>query len=141
MSKALELAGKEANDMLDLSAAFARFPVPSPPAPDVSAVPGPCTSTATAGAPVVVETPDTCQLADGATTVAATMWLAHRAGVRVFATGGIGGVHRGEPRDASADLTELGQTPPVYMSANIPGGDEHNHELEARYRGRLRRLA
>ena len=48
---------------------------------------------------------------DGATTVAATLWLAARAGIRVFATGGIGGVHRGEPRDASADLTELGRTP------------------------------
>lgn len=54
---------------------------------------------------------------DGATTVAATMWLAHRAGIRVFATGGIGGVHRGEPRDASADLTELGRTPMMVVCA------------------------
>ncbi|MBW3629837.1 MAG: pseudouridine-5'-phosphate glycosidase [Gemmatimonadetes bacterium] len=54
---------------------------------------------------------------DGATTVAATMWLAARAGVRVFATGGIGGVHRGEPRDVSADLTELGRTPMVVVCA------------------------
>jgi pseudouridine-5'-phosphate glycosidase len=54
---------------------------------------------------------------DGATTVAATMWLAARAGVRVFATGGIGGVHRGEARDVSADLTELGRTPMLVVCA------------------------
>ncbi|HEX8670939.1 MAG TPA: pseudouridine-5'-phosphate glycosidase, partial [Longimicrobium sp.] len=50
---------------------------------------------------------------DGATTVAATMFLAHRAGVRVFATGGIGGVHRGVTAtwDVSADLDELASTP------------------------------
>ena len=48
---------------------------------------------------------------DGATTVAATMWIAHQAGIRVFATGGIGGVHRGQPFDVSADLPELAQTP------------------------------
>jgi pseudouridine-5'-phosphate glycosidase len=54
---------------------------------------------------------------DGATTVAATMWLAARAGVQVFATGGIGGVHRGEARDVSADLTELGRTPMVVVCA------------------------
>lgn len=47
----------------------------------------------------------------GGTTVAATMFLAHRAGIRVFATGGIGGVHRGQPSDVSADLPELAQTP------------------------------
>jgi pseudouridylate synthase len=47
---------------------------------------------------------------DGATTVAGTMILAHRAGIELFATGGIGGVHRGHPFDVSADLTELGQT-------------------------------
>ncbi len=47
----------------------------------------------------------------GGTTVAATMLLAHRAGIRVFATGGIGGVHRGQPLDVSADLPELAQTP------------------------------
>jgi len=41
---------------------------------------------------------------DGATTVAATMWIAARAGIEVFATGGIGGVHRGQPFDVSADL-------------------------------------
>ena len=48
---------------------------------------------------------------DGATTVAATMMASHAAGISVFATGGIGGVHRGEPFDVSADLTELGRTP------------------------------
>ena len=48
---------------------------------------------------------------DGATTVAATMMASHAAGISVFATGGIGGVHRGEPFDISADLTELGRTP------------------------------
>src|SRR5882672_7401566 len=46
----------------------------------------------------------------GATTVAATMWIAHRAGIRVFATGGIGGVHRGTLPDVSADLPELART-------------------------------
>jgi pseudouridine-5'-phosphate glycosidase len=48
---------------------------------------------------------------DGATTVAGTMLIAHWAGIAVFATGGIGGVHRGHPFDVSADLTELGRTP------------------------------
>ena len=48
-----------------------------------------------------------------ATTVAATMFLAHAAGIRLFATGGIGGVHRGAAQsfDISADLTELARTP------------------------------
>jgi pseudouridine-5'-phosphate glycosidase len=46
----------------------------------------------------------------GATTVAATMRLAAMAGIRFFATGGIGGVHRGHPEDQSADLVELGRT-------------------------------
>ncbi len=48
---------------------------------------------------------------DAATTVAGTMIVAQMAGIRVFATGGIGGVHRGHPFDISADLKELGQTP------------------------------
>jgi pseudouridine-5'-phosphate glycosidase len=48
---------------------------------------------------------------DGATTVAGTMIVAHRTGIELFATGGIGGVHRGHPFDISADLTELGRTP------------------------------
>lgn len=46
----------------------------------------------------------------GATTVAATMRVAAMAGIRFFATGGIGGVHRGHPYDQSADLEELGRT-------------------------------
>jgi pseudouridine-5'-phosphate glycosidase len=54
---------------------------------------------------------------DGATTVAATMYLSHRAGIRVFATGGIGGVHRGHPFDVSADLPELTQTPMIVVCA------------------------
>jgi len=45
----------------------------------------------------------------GATTVAATMRVAAMAGIRFFATGGIGGVHRGHPEDQSADLVELGR--------------------------------
>ena len=46
-----------------------------------------------------------------ATTVATTAFVAHRAGIKVFATGGIGGVHRGFSADVSADLPELAQTP------------------------------
>ena len=60
-----------------------------------------------------------------ATTVSATMALAHLAGIRVFATGGIGGAHRdmpgqpapGEPFDVSADLTELSRTPVLVVCA------------------------
>ena len=53
-----------------------------------------------------------------ATTVSATMALAHAAGVRVFATGGIGGAHRGgEPFDISADLIELSRTPVLVVCA------------------------
>lgn len=48
---------------------------------------------------------------NGATTVASTIWIAHRAGISVFATGGIGGVHFGSLPDISADLTELARTP------------------------------
>lgn len=51
----------------------------------------------------------------GATTVAATMWIARRAGIDVFATGGIGGVHRGVPRDVSADILELARTPMIVV--------------------------
>ncbi|MBV9210038.1 MAG: pseudouridine-5'-phosphate glycosidase [Acidobacteria bacterium] len=47
---------------------------------------------------------------DGATTVATTMWIVRQAGIRVFATGGIGGVHRGSLPDVSADLPELART-------------------------------
>ena len=54
---------------------------------------------------------------DGATTVAGTMILAHQAGIPLFATGGIGGVHRGHPFDISADLAELGRTPVTVVSS------------------------
>jgi pseudouridylate synthase len=53
----------------------------------------------------------------GATTVAATMRVAGMAGIRFFATGGIGGVHRGHPEDQSADLVELGRTPVAVFCA------------------------
>ena len=55
----------------------------------------------------------------GATTVAATMIAAHLAGIHVFATGGIGGVHRGAEHsfDISADLQELAQTPVTVVAA------------------------
>jgi len=63
--------------------------------------------------------------ADGATTVAAALVIASRAGVRVFATGGIGGVHREMPgsspatwvRDESADLNEMARTPMIVVCA------------------------
>ncbi|GAB4476724.1 MAG: pseudouridine-5'-phosphate glycosidase [Anaerolineae bacterium] len=53
----------------------------------------------------------------GATTVAGTMFAAHLAGIKVFATGGIGGVHRGDAWDVSADLQELGRTPVAVVCA------------------------
>jgi pseudouridine-5'-phosphate glycosidase len=58
---------------------------------------------------------------DGATTVSATMRLAALAGVRVFATGGTGGVHRGAEQtfDVSADLTELARTDVAVVSAGV----------------------
>jgi pseudouridine-5'-phosphate glycosidase len=52
---------------------------------------------------------------NGATTVASTIWIAHRASIRVFATGGIGGVHRGWLPDVSADLPELARTPMIVV--------------------------
>ena len=55
------------------------------------------------------------ELWDGATTVATTCWIAQRAGIKVFATGGIGGVHRGSLPDVSADLPELARTPIVVV--------------------------
>ena len=56
---------------------------------------------------------------DGATTVTTTMIIAHMAGINIFATGGIGGVHRGAETtmDISADLEELGQTPVMVVCA------------------------
>src|SRR6185436_9796779 len=55
----------------------------------------------------------------GATTVASSLKLAHASGIRVFSTGGIGGVHRGaaDSFDVSADLTALGNTPVICVSA------------------------
>ncbi len=57
----------------------------------------------------------------GATTVAATMRIAAKAGIRFFVTGGIGGVHRGAATsmDISADLTELGKTPVAVISSGV----------------------
>lgn len=58
---------------------------------------------------------------DAGTTVAATAWLAHRAGLRVMSTGGLGGVHRGagESFDESADLPLLAETPITLVSAGV----------------------
>lgn len=53
----------------------------------------------------------------GGTTVAATAWLAYLAGIQVFATGGIGGIHRGHPEDVSADLPTLSRTPIIVVCA------------------------
>jgi len=57
----------------------------------------------------------------GATTVASTAYLAHRAGIRVFATGGLGGVHRGADVsfDESADLSALAHTPVALVCAGV----------------------
>jgi len=68
----------------------------------------------------------------GATTVAATMICAHLAGISVFATGGIGGVHRGaeESFDISADLTELGLTPVTVVAAGAKAILDLNKTLE-----------
>ncbi|KAK1811326.1 hypothetical protein LTR12_014314 [Friedmanniomyces endolithicus] len=56
---------------------------------------------------------------NGGTTVSGTMILAHKAGIRIFATGGLGGVHRGaeQTMDVSADLTELSRTPVAVISS------------------------
>lgn len=51
----------------------------------------------------------------GAMTVSATALLAHKVGIKVFATGGIGGVHRGDRTDVSADLPELANTPMIVV--------------------------
>ena len=55
--------------------------------------------------------------ASGGTTVAGTMFAAHQAGIQVFATGGIGGVHRETPFDISADLQALADTPMIVVCA------------------------
>ena len=57
------------------------------------------------------------QHADGATTVAGSLCIAAATGVEVFATGGIGGVHRGAPFDESTDLGELARTPMIVVCA------------------------
>jgi pseudouridine-5'-phosphate glycosidase len=54
---------------------------------------------------------------NGSLTVAGTIAVANAADIRIFATGGIGGVHRGHPHDVSADLYELGRTPIVVVCA------------------------
>lgn len=61
------------------------------------------------------------QRLDGGTTVAATAYLAHAAGIRVMSTGGLGGVHRGasETFDESADLGTLAETPITLVSAGV----------------------
>ncbi len=58
---------------------------------------------------------------DGATTVAGTIWLAHRAGIVVMATGGLGGVHRDAIHtfDESADLTTLSRTPVMVVASGV----------------------
>jgi len=61
--------------------------------------------------------PAVAQKASGGTTVSATMIAAHLAGIRVFATGGIGGVHRNHPNDISPDLPELSRTPVIVVCA------------------------
>jgi len=55
------------------------------------------------------------QRSNGATTVATTAFIARQAGIHVFATGGIGGVHRGHSADVSADLPELARTPIIVV--------------------------
>ena len=55
------------------------------------------------------------QKLSGATTVSSTAFFAHKAGIKVFATGGIGGVHRGDRTDVSADLPELARTPIIVV--------------------------
>src|SRR5262245_35946855 len=68
---------------------------------------------------------------NAATTVAATMLLAHRAGIRLFATGGIGGAHRdNNPWDISADVTELAKTPVAVVCAGAKRVLEITRKLE-----------
>jgi len=55
------------------------------------------------------------QKKDGGTTVSGTMEIAHKAGIQVFATGGIGGIHRNHPQDTSADLLTLAQVPIIVV--------------------------
>ncbi|MCA9677887.1 MAG: pseudouridine-5'-phosphate glycosidase, partial [Myxococcales bacterium] len=68
---------------------------------------------------------------DAATTVSATATLAARAGIRVFATGGIGGVHRGDAADVSHDLTVLARVPVAVVSAGAKAILDLPRTLEA----------
>ena len=68
---------------------------------------------------------------DAATTVASTSFLAARAGIRVFATGGIGGVHRGDSGDVSHDLTALAAAPLAVVSAGAKAILDLPRTLEA----------
>jgi pseudouridylate synthase len=68
---------------------------------------------------------------DAATTVSATAALAARAGIRVFATGGIGGVHRGDAGDVSHDLVALARTPIAVVSAGAKAILDLPRTLEA----------
>lgn len=67
---------------------------------------------------------------NGATTVSATMFAAARAGVPIFATGGIGGVHRGDSGDISSDMTALGSYPVGVVSAGAKSVLELPRTLE-----------
>lgn len=69
---------------------------------------------------------------NGGTTIAGTMILAHLAGIKVFATGGLGGVHRGaeSSMDISADLTELGRTPVTVISSGCKSFLDISRTLE-----------
>lgn len=64
------------------------------------------------------------------TTVAATLFCAAQAGIKVFATGGIGGVHRGNRQDISADLTELSRNPVAVVSSGAKAILDLPHTLE-----------
>lgn len=79
---------------------------------------------------------------DGATTVASTAYLASLAGISVFVTGGMGGVHRGAETtfDVSADLAELAQTPVVVVCAGVKSILDIKKTLEARDKGRTAAL-
>ena len=93
--------------------------------PKIGLVPGELERIATDESVVKVSSRDIgiamARKATGGTTVAATSLLAARAGIRVFATGGLGGVHRGasESFDESADLTVLSRTPITVVSAGV----------------------
>lgn len=69
---------------------------------------------------------------NGGTTISGTMVLAHLAGIKIFATGGLGGVHRGAENsmDISADLTELGRTPVAVISSGCKSFLDLSRTLE-----------